>query len=283
MPTLLHGPVQGSLDFSFTLSKPSQLLTPDTVTKYRWRLLTSSAHIAGANPPGRASWCVPDSAVHRTCWSTWSTKDSNDPFLGRVDTAPHAENLVLRAAPPPHWADPQGRADTPASKKRTNLPNVFPSKAVRLSYKKWVFIPLLLSTTYSGGPCLHVSVGHSPFVQPSQRHHGVHQPSPQDTVALSKRNPLALPIPQVIWIPCCLLTSGGVQSTRSGADPYCQSTVGLCMATKGQFNEQGGCSWSWCLWLWSEEDEEYQSLMVLLGYYLNIGQMFADCSAAFGK
>lgn len=55
------------------------------------------------------------------------------------------------------------------------------------------------------------------------------------------------------------------------------------MATKGQFNEQGGCSWSWCLWLWSEEDEEYQSLMVLLGYYLNIGQMFADCSAAFGK
>lgn len=84
-------------------------------------------------------------------------------------------------------------------------------------------------------------------------------------------------------IPCCLLASGGVQSTRSGADPYCQSTVGLCMATKGQFNEQGGCSWSWCLWLWSEEDEEYQSLMVLLGYYLNIGQMFADCSAAFGK
>lgn len=118
-----------------------------------------------------------------------------------MDTAPHAENLVLRAAPPPHWADPQGRADTPASKKRTNVPNVFPSKAVRLSYKKRVFIPLLLSTTYSGGPCLHVSVGHSPFVQPSQRHHGVHQPSPQDTVALSKRNPLALPIPQNSLLP----------------------------------------------------------------------------------
>lgn len=32
-----------------------------------------------------------------------------------------------------------------------------------------------------------------------------------------------------------------------------------------------------------EEDEEYQSLMVLFSYYLNIGQMFADCSAAFGK
>lgn len=46
--------------------------------------------------------------------------------------------------------------------------------------------------------CLHVSVGHSPFVQHSQRHHGVHQPSPQDTMALSKRNPLALPIPQVL-------------------------------------------------------------------------------------
>lgn len=33
----------------------------------------------------------------------------------------------------------------------------------------------------------------------------------------------------------------------------------------------------------TEEDEEYQSLVVLLGYYLNIGQTFADCSAAFGK
>lgn len=33
----------------------------------------------------------------------------------------------------------------------------------------------------------------------------------------------------------------------------------------------------------TEEDEEYQSLMVLLSYCPNIGQMFADCSAAFGK
>lgn len=31
------------------------------------------------------------------------------------------------------------------------------------------------------------------------------------------------------------------------------------------------------------EEDEYQSLMVLFGYCLNIGQMFADCSAAFGK
>lgn len=33
----------------------------------------------------------------------------------------------------------------------------------------------------------------------------------------------------------------------------------------------------------TEEDEEYQSLVVLFGYYLNIRQMFAACSAAFGK
>lgn len=33
----------------------------------------------------------------------------------------------------------------------------------------------------------------------------------------------------------------------------------------------------------TEADEEYQSLMVLVSYYLNIGQMLADCSAAFGK
>lgn len=33
----------------------------------------------------------------------------------------------------------------------------------------------------------------------------------------------------------------------------------------------------------TEEDEEYQSLMVLVSYYLNTGQMLADCSAALGK
>lgn len=33
----------------------------------------------------------------------------------------------------------------------------------------------------------------------------------------------------------------------------------------------------------TEKHEEYQSLMVLFSYCLNIGQMFADCSAAFRK
>lgn len=109
MPALLHCLVQDSHDCSFPLSKPRQLLRPDTVTRYRWRLQTSSAHTAGANPPGRASWCMPDPAVHLLKhleheglqWPiSWET--------GHI--SPCRE-------PGPHWTDPQGRTDTPASRK----------------------------------------------------------------------------------------------------------------------------------------------------------------------
>lgn len=129
MPTLLHCLVQDSLDFSFPLSKPSQLLRPGTVTKYRWRLLSSSAHTSG-----RASWCVPDPAVHRTCWKHQEHKGFKWPISwGSGHSSPCRE-------PSPHHLTGSTHREGwySCKKKRENLPNVLPSKAVRLSYKKHV-------------------------------------------------------------------------------------------------------------------------------------------------